>query len=57
MQGPCKHCGHTKDNHNGMTRACPVGRKTRIGYIHYSNVTVYEPRPEKARGVLPNPTT
>lgn len=38
----CKHCGKCKGNHQAKTGACPEGKKTRIGYIHYSTTKVFE---------------
>lgn len=37
----CAHCHKPRGEHNAMTKACPVGRKTRIGVIAYSHLTVF----------------
>jgi len=43
----CKHCGKTKGMHQNKTHSCPVGLKTRIGYITYSKDTVFEEKKSK----------
>jgi hypothetical protein len=37
----CIHCKKTEGEHNAKTRECPVGLKTRIGYIRFGP-TVFE---------------
>jgi len=39
----CKHCKKAKGNHQSKTLACPSGKKTKIGYIHYSSTQVFDP--------------
>jgi hypothetical protein len=39
----CKNCGKIKGEHKGGTLNCPVGRKTRIGYLVYHSTQVFEP--------------
>jgi len=47
-QPRCKHCGKLLADHNGKTRACPLGEKHRtIGYTQYSAKTVFEPKPPR----------
>lgn len=48
----CKHCGRIKMKHNAMTKACPVGRRSRAGFIHYSNRTSYEEEKMARRSVV-----
>ncbi len=43
----CKHCKKEKGLHQAKTLACPVGSKTRIGYICFSQTTTFEPKNEK----------
>jgi hypothetical protein len=31
----CKNCGRERLDHKARDLACPIGRKTRIGHIHY----------------------
>lgn len=39
----CKNCGKLYDLHNATTQHCPVGRKTRAGYIHYDASRKFKP--------------
>lgn len=43
----CKHCKKARGNHQAKTRMCPIGKKTRIGYIHYNDKQVFEPMEDK----------
>lgn len=43
----CKHCGKEKGKHKGYTLNCPRGPKTRIGYLDFDPVKVYEPKEQK----------
>lgn len=38
----CKHCGKTRGEHNATNNACPMGKKTRIGYIGYHPTNTFE---------------
>jgi hypothetical protein len=38
----CKNCGKPRGEHNATTKACPTGRKSRVGYITYSPDRVFE---------------
>lgn len=40
----CRHCKREKWDHNAVTKACPIGRKGRIGFTAYSSAFVYEPK-------------
>jgi len=42
QSGKCKHCGKKKTEHKYRTFECPIGQKTRIGYIGYSSTKRYE---------------
>ncbi len=46
-QDKCVHCKKAKGQHHAQSFACPVGSKTRIGYIHYSKKTRWEPKERK----------
>ena len=39
---PCKHCGKKWEYHNAISGACPIGLKTRIGYIQYHAKKIFE---------------
>lgn len=40
----CIHCKKWKEYHRATDGGCPLGRKHRVlGYMQYSEVTVYEP--------------
>lgn len=48
----CKICGKKRGNHKAITLNCPMGRKSRIGYIMFSDKDVFvpsdkEPKPPK----------
>ena len=44
----CANCGRQYLDHRAKDHACPIGAKTRIGYIHYRHDMVYtEKIPEK----------
>lgn len=34
-QRRCLLCGKVQGNHKSLSLACPVGMKTRVGYIHF----------------------
>lgn len=38
----CKNCYKPEGEHKAVTKNCPVGRKTRVGYINYNFCQVYE---------------
>lgn len=38
----CRNCGKDKWNHHARTGGCPEGRKTRVGYIAFSNDRFFE---------------
>jgi hypothetical protein len=39
----CKHCGNLKEDHNGKTKACPIGQKHRtVGFTQFSEKAVFE---------------
>ena len=40
----CKHCKKSKLVHKATDLACPIGKKTRIGYITFSSDKKYEPK-------------
>lgn len=40
--GKCVHCGKPKGEHKATTFHCPVGRRTRIGQIHFHAMQVFE---------------
>lgn len=40
----CRHCGKPRYSHKAKTFHCPVGRKTRIGYLDYSETNTYQPK-------------
>ena len=42
----CIHCKRDRGQHNAMTKACPIGSKSRIGYIMFSNKTVFTAKDE-----------
>lgn len=37
----CVHCGKWKRHHKAGTLACPVGTKTRVGYVTWSSTRVF----------------
>lgn len=37
----CKNCKKPKGEHQARTLNCPIGKKTRIGFIHYSTELVF----------------
>lgn len=45
----CIHCGKKKGNHKAISLNCPVGLKTRIGYLMYDKNKIFEPKPHKHR--------
>jgi hypothetical protein len=46
----CKHCGKSRGNHQSSTGLCPVGRRSRVGYISFHGSNVFEPRkPREAK--------
>lgn len=44
--GICIHCRRHRDNHKALTLHCPVGLRTRVGYIHFHDTQVFEERRE-----------
>lgn len=43
---PCELCKKISGDHNGITKACPIGRKHRnLGYTQYHNNDVFTPKP------------
>ena len=44
MKEKCKNCGKEKGLHQAKTLACPVGRKTKIGYISFSYIDKFQPK-------------
>lgn len=38
----CKHCKKIKGLHQAKTLNCPLGSKTRIGYITFSKTQTFE---------------
>ena len=49
MNGKCINCGKTRGFHKDGTMNCPIGKKTRVGYVSYSD-KVYTP--EKSDGSI-----
>lgn len=41
-RAPCKNCGKSRGLHNSVTKACPAGMRTRIGYTGYNPDKVFE---------------
>lgn len=39
---PCRYCKRDKGSHRANDLACPIGPKTRIGYITYSKAATYQ---------------
>ena len=44
MAEKCKNCGHSHGDHQARTNNCPVGKKSRIGYITYDPTKIFEPK-------------
>jgi hypothetical protein len=38
----CQNCGKIRGEHQAKTKACPVGTKSRIGWITYSPTSVFK---------------
>jgi hypothetical protein len=38
----CIHCKKTKGDHQARTLRCPMGAKTRIGYVAFALTTFHE---------------
>lgn len=47
MTEKCKHCGKSKGDHQAKSLHCPMGRKSRIGYITYDPNKTFESKSEK----------
>ena len=47
MDALCANCGRTRGNHRNSDKACPVGQRTRIGYIHFSEDMSWLAKPVK----------
>lgn len=43
----CANCGKEKGYHKGITLHCPVGLKTRVGYLHYHATDTFVPKNPK----------
>ena len=39
----CKLCKKTKGEHKNGTLGCPIGSKTKIGYLHFSDKDFFIP--------------
>lgn len=39
----CKNCGKIKGEHLAGTLNCPIGTKTKIGYLMYHPTQVFKP--------------
>src|ERR1044071_8125036 len=50
---PCVHCGRRQGEHQANTQACPVGNKTRAGFIHYSKSKTFTPRNNLTEELVP----
>lgn len=54
----CANCGKPRDQHNALTKACPIGRKHRtIGYTQYSARQAFRPKFGAIAKPLPNAMT
>lgn len=40
----CKHCKKTKGEHKAQTLGCPLGRRSSIGYTHFSATQFFTPK-------------
>lgn len=38
----CKHCGKGKGVHKAQSLHCPVGMRTRVGYVQFHNRYTFE---------------
>ena len=44
MSEKCIHCRKTRGQHNAMTKACPFGSKTRVGYCTFHPTNRFTPK-------------
>lgn len=49
MDEVCKHCKKQRGYHQAKTLSCPVGSKTRIGYITFHPTQVFEARKSRKK--------
>lgn len=40
----CNKCKKAKGNHQHKTGACPIGKKSRVGYTTYSSTDIFDPK-------------
>lgn len=52
MNEKCRHCRKVRGQHNAMTKACPHGLKTRVGYCTYHPTNRFEPTLKKRLRVI-----
>lgn len=45
----CKHCGKPRGYHQAVTLKCPIGPRTRVGYIGFCREQAYEAKAVRPR--------
>jgi hypothetical protein len=48
----CKNCGKAKGHHKAIGLNCPVGERSRVGYILFHNINFFYPKKkDRKRGM------
>lgn len=47
MKKLCEHCNKDYLDHKADSLSCPIGKKTRMGYLHYSETKKFKEKLKK----------